>query len=65
VVTTPDRRTMFVNVQHPGETIPFWGGAPTPDNPRLVSNWPDFDPAGRPRSATVVVRRKDGGVIGT
>lgn len=64
VVTTPDQRTMFVNVQHPGETTSFWG-TPTPEDPRAVSNWPDFDPAGRPRSATVVIRRADGGVIGT
>ncbi|WP_165984545.1 PhoX family phosphatase [Streptomyces sp. YIM 98790] len=63
VVTTPDRRTMFVNVQHPGEATAFWG-EPTPDNPRAVSNWPDFDPDGRPRSATVVISRTDGGVIG-
>jgi secreted PhoX family phosphatase len=64
VITTPDRRTMFVNVQHPGESTTFWG-APTPENPRAVSNWPDFDPAGRPRSATLVIRKRDGGVIGT
>ena len=64
VVTTPDQRTMFVNVQHPGEQTTAWG-APTPENPRAVSNWPDFDPAGRPRSATVVIRKQDGGVIGT
>jgi uncharacterized protein len=64
VITTPDQRTMFVNVQHPGETTNAWG-TPTPANPRAVSNWPDFDPAGRPRSATVVIRKTDGGVIGT
>jgi secreted PhoX family phosphatase len=64
VVTTPDRRTMFVNVQHPGEATTFWG-TPTPTNPRAVSNWPDFAPDGRPRSATLVIRRRDGGVIGT
>ncbi|HZB32024.1 MAG TPA: PhoX family phosphatase [Streptosporangiaceae bacterium] len=64
VVTTPDQRTMFVNVQHPGETTTAWG-TPTPANPRAVSNWPDFDPAGRPRSATVIIRKRDGGVIGT
>jgi hypothetical protein len=52
VVTTPDQRTMFVNVQHPGESTTGWG-APTPENPRAVSNWPDFDPDGRPRAATV------------
>jgi secreted PhoX family phosphatase len=51
-VTTPDNRTAFVNVQHPGE------GA-------NKSNWPDYAPNGRPRSATVVIRRKDGGIIGT
>lgn len=64
VTFTPDHRTMFVNVQHPGESTSFWG-TPTPANPRAVSNWPDFDPAGRPRSATVVIRKRDGGVIGT
>jgi secreted PhoX family phosphatase len=48
----PDYRTMFINVQHPGENTTVWG-APTPENPRAVSNWPDFDPAGRPRAATV------------
>jgi len=64
VVTTPDQRTMFVNIQHPGEAG-FAIGTPTPEDPRAVSNWPDFDPAGRPRSATVVVRKQDGGVIGT
>ncbi|MBB0244340.1 DUF839 domain-containing protein [Streptomyces alkaliphilus] len=63
VITTPDRRTMFVNVQHPGEASAAWG-SPSPANPRAVSNWPDFDPEGRPRSATVVIRRTDGGVIG-
>jgi secreted PhoX family phosphatase len=60
--TTPDGRTGFVNIQHPGEVA---GGANDPDAPRKNSNWPDFDPNGRPRSATVVIRRKDGGVIGT
>jgi len=64
VITTPDQQTTFVNVQHPGETTTFWG-TPTPANPRLVSNWPDFDPAGRPRSSTVVIRKIGGGKIGT
>ncbi|GAA3974092.1 PhoX family phosphatase [Actinomadura viridis] len=64
ISTTPDGRTMFVNIQHPGEATTFWG-TPTPQNPRAVSNWPDFDPAGRPRPATLVIRKKDGGVIGT
>lgn len=58
---TPDGRTFFVNIQHPGEI----GGERTdPDQPRRLSNWPDFDPNGRPRSATLVIRRDDGGMIG-
>ena len=62
VCFTPDGRTMFVNVQHPGEPP---RGRNDPANPRRFSNWPDFSPTGRPRSATVVVRKRDGGVIGT
>jgi len=31
----------------------------------VVSNWPDFDPAGRPRAATVVIRKVGGGRIGS
>ncbi|REE97729.1 PhoX family protein [Thermomonospora umbrina] len=63
----PDQRTLFVNIQHPGEATPFWApnSAPTPQNPNAVSSWPDKDPASRPRSATVVIRKNDGGVIGT
>ena len=60
--TTPDNRTAFVNVQHPGE-VP--GGRSDPDQPRAVSNWPDYWIGGRPRSATVAIRRRDGGIIGT
>ena len=36
-----------------------------PAAPRAVSNWPDFRSDGRPRAATVVVQRSDGGLIGT
>ena len=59
---TPDGRTMFVNVQHPGETP---SERSDPAEPRKFSSWPDYRADGRPRSATVVVRRADGGVIGT
>jgi secreted PhoX family phosphatase len=58
----PDGRTMFINVQHPGETP---SDRSDPAEPRRFSNWPDFKPGGRPRSATVVIRRRDGGVIGS
>jgi uncharacterized protein len=59
---TPDGRTMFVNIQHPGESP---SERSDPDQPRRYSNWPDFRADGRPRSATVVIRKADGGVIGT
>ena len=59
---TPDGRTMFINIQHPGESP---SEKSDPEAPRKVSNWPDFRADGRPRSATVVIRKNDGGVIGT
>ncbi|HUF99935.1 MAG TPA: alkaline phosphatase PhoX, partial [Ilumatobacter sp.] len=68
VITTPDQTTMFVNIQHPGESTTFWNGqfgAPSTANPSTVSNWPDHQPNGRPRSATLVIRKLDGGKIGS
>ncbi|MBO2927985.1 PhoX family protein [Metapseudomonas otitidis] len=49
ITATPDFRTLFVNIQHPGE-----GSTPT----NLTSTWPD-GPGRRPRSATVVITRED------
>ncbi|MGR6777896.1 PhoX family protein (plasmid) [Sphaerotilus sulfidivorans] len=60
VVMTPDLRTMFVNIQHPGESP---SERSDPADPMKLSRWPDG--AGRPRSATVVIRKDDGGVIGS
>ncbi|WP_288351988.1 PhoX family phosphatase [uncultured Marinobacter sp.] len=45
VVSTPDVKTMFVNIQHPD------------------GNWPNAAES-RPRDATVIVTKDDGGVIG-
>ena len=59
---SPDGRTMFINIQHPGESP---SERSDPDAPRRVSNWPDQRPEGRPRSATVAIRRIDGGIVGT
>ncbi|PSB54863.1 Tat pathway signal protein, partial [filamentous cyanobacterium CCP1] len=61
VITTPDQRTMFINVQHPGATTTeeeFATG-------NFKSRWPDQNPAMNPRSATVVITKDDGGIIGT
>jgi len=62
VIQTPDQRTMFVNIQHPGETP---GERSDPEHPMAISAWPDGPAGGRPRSATLVIRRDDGGIIGT
>jgi uncharacterized protein len=59
VITTPDGKTMFVNVQHPGATTTeddFAAG-------RLTGTWPHQGRYGR--SATLVITKEDGGVIGT
>ena len=59
VVTTPDQRTMFVGLQHPGATT-------TPEafaTGDFVSHWPDGGTS-VPRSALVVITREDGGIIG-
>lgn len=61
---SPDHQTMFVNIQHPGESTTALG-SPSVANPRAVSNWPDYDPAGRPRPATLAIRKIGGGVIGS
>ena len=59
VVTTPDQRTMFVNVQHPGATTTEEAFA----EGRFTSHWPEGGSA-IPRSATLVITREDGGIIG-
>ncbi|HEX4843550.1 MAG TPA: hypothetical protein VFV57_07750, partial [Limnobacter sp.] len=67
-----DGKALFVNIQHPGEDTPNLTSAPS-------SAWPYSLPGGgfgnppagvvpvvgnRPRSATIVITRTDGGLIG-
>lgn len=59
VAETPDGKAIFVNVQHPGENTPVANVANGP----YTSNWPGGGNS-RPRSATVVITRNDGGKIG-
>lgn len=59
VDTTPDGRTLFVGIQHPGDD----GTAAAPS-----SHWPDSQSGSaaatvRPRSAIVAITKDDGGVI--
>jgi secreted PhoX family phosphatase len=52
---TPDGRTLFVSIQHPGDGSTF-------DKPS--TRWPDFRPDLPPRSAVLAITRRDGGEIG-
>jgi DNA-binding response OmpR family regulator len=53
ITVTPDRRTMFVNIQHPGNGDPS------------VTNFPADSTGPVPRDPTIVITRKNGGVVGT
>ena len=60
ITESPDGKALFVNIQHPGENVSVTDiGDPT----RYPSHWPDGGLA-RPRSATIVIQRDDGGVVG-
>ncbi len=50
IAFAPDQRTLFVGIQHPGES----GG----------STFPEHLPNGKPRSSVMAIRREDGGIIG-
>jgi secreted PhoX family phosphatase len=66
---TADGKTLFVNIQHPGESTPKIGTSATFT---FQSQWPGnggglpaaYGPAGRPRSATLMITKDDGGKIG-
>ena len=47
---SPDQKTLFVGIQHPGEN----GG----------STFPEHLPDGKPRSSVMAISREDGGIIG-
>ena len=53
---TPDARTFFCAIQHPGQGSSW-------DSPS--TRFPDYDPAMPPRPTVIAVQRDDGGPIGT
>lgn len=55
---TPDGRTLFVAIQHPG-----WGSKVSFEKPE--SRWPDNRDDMPPRPSVVAIYREDGGKIGT
>ncbi|AZD32238.1 MULTISPECIES: PhoX family protein [Pseudomonas] len=50
ITFSPDQRSLFVGIQHPGEN----GG----------STFPEHLPNGKPRSSVMVITREDGGIVG-
>ena len=69
ITMTPDGKTLFVGIQHPGEDA-------IAANPTQFSTWPQAQfsveadgvtplPGGRPRSSVIVITKDDGGLIGT
>ena len=54
VTVTPDRRTLFINTQHPGNGDPSLTNFPAPRDFVTI-----------PRDCTFVITRKDGGIIGS
>jgi hypothetical protein len=50
---SPDGRTLFLSIQHPGRPENAW-----------TNCWPDFSEVLPARPAVITVRRRDGGVIG-
>ncbi|WP_343067184.1 PhoX family phosphatase [Hydrogenophaga aromaticivorans] len=62
---TPDGRAMFINIQHPGESTAM---ADVNDPAKYQSQWPanaGYGAGKRPRSATIVITKNDGGILGT
>jgi uncharacterized protein len=65
---TPDGETVFINIQHPGESI---AAADVANPAAYLSHWPGNagygagGEAARPRSATVAITKNGGGRIGT
>ncbi len=70
ITSTPDGKTLFVGIQHPGENA-------LAANPTEFSNWPQAQfthnsagqalpngPKRRPRSSVLVITRADAGIIG-
>ncbi|MCW5669304.1 MAG: PhoX family phosphatase [Hydrogenophaga sp.] len=65
ITETPDGRAIFVNIQHAGENTRM---ADVNDPTKYESQWPSnagYGAGKRPRSATIVVTKNDGGIIGS
>jgi secreted PhoX family phosphatase len=65
ITETPDGKALFVNIQHPGEGTKM---ADIADPTKYTSQWPanaGYGAGKRPRSATIVITKDDGGRVGS
>jgi hypothetical protein len=62
---TPDDQTLFLAVQHPGESDEGDPSAAAGSYEDPSTRWPDFKPSLPPRPSIVVVTKTGGGKIGT
>jgi secreted PhoX family phosphatase len=65
IAETPDGKALFVNIQHPGEST---SAANIGDPTKYTSQWPanaGYGAGKRPRSATIVITKNDGGRVGS
>jgi hypothetical protein len=72
---TLDGKALYVNIQHPGEKTAAESAANggwIADPSKLQSQWPSnggglnaaYGPGTRPRSATIMITKNDGGKVG-
>jgi secreted PhoX family phosphatase len=54
IASTPDQKTLFVNIQHPGN-----------GDPKLTNFPAEVDGKTVPRDCTLAIRRRDGGIVGS
>ena len=59
ITETPDGKAIFVNIQHPGENTTDLATTSS-----YESHWPEAGSA-RPRSATIVITKNSGGIVGS
>jgi secreted PhoX family phosphatase len=66
ITETPDGKAIFVGIQHPGENAKNYNDVKNGVWPTNAMNGAGgaYGPGSRPRSATIIITKDDGGKIG-